>query len=56
MKKLFICITAAIVSLFIISCGTGVSKNRPEGWVNDNTFRVLGMGTPSDDITDKFRR
>ena len=43
-------------SLFIVSCSTGISKNKPEGWVNDDTFRVMGMGSPSKDISDKFIR
>ena len=52
--KLFI--MTSMFSLFIISCGSGVSRERPEGWINDDTFRVMGMGSPSDDIDDKFRR
>ena len=51
-------ITALALSLFIMSCGTGISKSSPEGWINDDTFRVMGMGSPAADIesTDKFRR
>ena len=51
-------IAALMLSLFVISCGTGVSRNNPEGWINDDTFRVMGMGSPSPDIdtSDKFRR
>ena len=54
-KLFFIQIT---LTLFLISCGSGVSKSRPEGWINDDTFRVMGLGIPSEDIdpSDKFRR
>ncbi|HJH55724.1 MAG TPA: hypothetical protein K8V77_06550 [Brachyspira hyodysenteriae] len=54
--KLFL--TASMFWLFLISCGTGVSKSRPEGWINDDTFRIMGMGIPAEDIDidDKFRR
>ena len=54
--KLFI--MTSMLSLFIISCGSGVSRERPEGWINDDTFRVMGMGSPAEDIDiyDKFRR
>ena len=47
-----------ILTAFAVSCGSGVIRNRPEGWINDDTFRVMGMGSPADDIdfTDKFRR
>lgn len=55
-KKIFQIIFLTSSLLFVISCGTGVSRNRPEGWINDDTFRVMGMGSPSDDIDDKFRR
>ena len=53
-KLFFIQIT---LTLFLISCGSGVSKSRPEGWINDYTFRVMGLGIPSEDIdpSDKFR-
>ena len=56
MKKIFIILM--ISAAFAVSCGTGISKSRPEGWINDDTFRVMGMGLPSEDIdpTDKFRR
>lgn len=52
------CILLTLISALVISCGTGVSKKNPEGWVNNDTFRVMGMGSPSDDIdaNDKFRR
>ena len=51
---LFMLLTAALA----ISCGAGVSRKNPEGWINKDTFRVLGMGSPSDtiDANDKFRR
>ena len=55
-RKIFTLIISISVLLLIISCGSGVSRNRPEGWINDDTFRVMGMGSPSDDIDDKFRR
>ena len=53
-KKLYI----LLISVLLISCGTGVSKKNPEGWINKDTFRVMGMGSPSDtiDANDKFRR
>lgn len=50
-KKLYI----LLISVLLISCGTGVSKKNPEGWINKDTFRVMGMGSPSD-TNDKFRR
>ena len=54
--KLFL--TMLMFSLILISCGSGVSRERPEGWINDDTFRVMGMGSPADNIDtdDKFRR
>ena len=58
MRKILIILTI-LSALFVSSCNsTGVSRNRPEGWIDDNTFRVMGMGVPADDIdaTDKFRR
>ncbi|MBW5389165.1 hypothetical protein E6A51_02970, partial [Brachyspira hampsonii] len=55
-RKIFSFIISISLVLFIISCGSGVSKSHPEGWINDDTFRVMGMGSPSDDIDDKFRR
>ncbi|WP_300366454.1 hypothetical protein [Brachyspira sp.] len=55
-KKIFNAIIITISLLFIVSCGSGVSKNRPEGWINNDTFRVMGMGSPSNDVNDKFRR
>ena len=54
-KKILIIIFISSL-LFITSCGTGISKNNPEGWINNDTFRVMGMGSPSKDISDKFRR
>ena len=56
MKKILIGIFSSVLLISILSCGTGVSKSSPEGWINDDTFRVMGMGIPSDDETDKFRR
>ncbi|WP_020004655.1 hypothetical protein [Brachyspira innocens] len=56
MKKILIGIFSSVLLISILSCGTGVSKSSPEGWINDDTFRVMGMGVPSDDETDKFRR
>ena len=56
MKKILIGLFCSVLLVSILSCGTGVSKSSPEGWINDNTFRVMGMGIPSDDETDKFRR
>ena len=56
MKKTLIGIFSSVLLISILSCGTGVSKSSPEGWINDDTFRVMGMGIPSDDETDKFRR
>ncbi|WP_157154238.1 hypothetical protein [Brachyspira murdochii] len=58
MRKILIILTILSV-LFAVSCNsTGVSMSRPEGWIDNDTFRVMGMGVPSDDIdaTDKFRR
>ena len=48
-KKLYI----LLISVLLISCGTGVSKKNPEGWINKDTFRVMGMGSPSDTIDAK---
>lgn len=58
MKNLKILLILSMLLTFIISCGTGVSKSSPEGWINDDTFRVMGMGAPAGDIdaSDKFRR
>ncbi|MEI0518736.1 hypothetical protein [Brachyspira murdochii] len=56
MKQILICVLYSVLLFSILSCGSGVSKTNPEGWINDNTFRVMGMGIPSDDETDKFRR
>ena len=59
MKHNIIILTILTVfAMLIVSCGTGVSRSRPEGWINDDTFRVMGMGSPADDIdsSDKFRR
>ncbi|MDO6992744.1 hypothetical protein Q5M87_01860 [Brachyspira innocens] len=56
MKKILIGIFSSVLLISILSCGTGVSKSSPEGWINDDTFRVMGMGVPSDGETDKFRR
>ena len=55
-KKIFNIVLLLSALIFIISCGSGVSKSRPEGWINNDTFRVLGMGSPSDNTDDKFRR
>ena len=55
-KKIFNIAFALSAIIFMISCTTGVSRNRPEGWINDDTFRVMGMGSPSRDVDDKFRR
>ena len=56
-KQLYLIITIMMM-IVLSSCGTGVSRNNPEGWINDDTFRVMGMGSPSEDIDvdDKFRR
>ena len=56
MKKYII--SLLFILLFLISCGNGVSKRRPEGWINNDTFRVMGMGSPAYNIStdDKFRR
>ena len=51
-----IVIIMLVISLFIISCGTGISGNKPEGWINNDIFRVIGKGSPSKDISDKFER
>ncbi|MBW5390370.1 hypothetical protein E6A51_09265, partial [Brachyspira hampsonii] len=58
MKFIKLFIIVLMFSLLVISCGSGVSKTRPEGWINDDTFRVMGMGSPAEDIDsdDKFRR
>ncbi|EKV57864.1 hypothetical protein A966_03076 [Brachyspira hampsonii 30446] len=58
MKFIKLFIIVLMFSLLVISCGSGVSKTRPEGWINDDTFRVMGMGSPAKDIDsdDKFRR
>ncbi|WP_038375232.1 hypothetical protein [Brachyspira alvinipulli] len=53
-KKILIIMLAA--SLFIISCGTSIRGNKPEGWVNNDIFRVMGKGSPSKGISDKFER
>ena len=47
-KKLYLFITVMMM-IVLSSCGTGI---------NDDTFRVMGMGSPSEDIDvdDKFRR
>ena len=50
-----ILIIMLVISLFIISCGTGIS-GKPEGWINNDVFRVTGKGSPSKDISDKFER
>ena len=55
-RKIFNVVISISLLLIAVSCGTGVSRNQPEGWINDDTFRVMGMGSPSDDIDDKFRR
>lgn len=51
-----IIISALIIAVFTVSCGKGVSKTSPEGWINEDTFRVMGMGVPDDNITEKFQR
>ncbi|PCG20451.1 hypothetical protein [Brachyspira sp. G79] len=56
MKKILVGLFYSVLLVSILSCGTGVSKSSPEGWINDNTFRVMGMGIPSNNETDKFRR
>ena len=45
-KQLYLIITMMMM-IVLSSCGTGVSRNNPEGWINDDTFRVMGMGSPS---------
>ena len=58
MKFVKLFLLTITLSLLFISCGNGVSKSRPEGWINNDTFRVMGLGSPAKDIdtTDKFRR
>lgn len=56
MKNNILAVILVITGLLVISCGSGVSRTRPEGWINEDTFRVMGMGVPSDDISDKFQR
>lgn len=56
MKNIMLSIMLVIAGIMVISCGNGVSKSKPEGWINEDTFRVMGMGVPSDDITEKFQR
>lgn len=56
MKKIYVYMIVFTFAVLLNSCGSGVSRNRPEGWINDDTFRVMGMGSPSDNIDDKFRR
>ena len=55
-KKIFNIVLLLSALIFIRSCGSGVSRSKPEGWINNDTFRVLGMGSPSDNTDDKFRR
>ena len=47
-----------ILTIIINSCSTGVSQRNPEGWVNADTFRVIGRGSPSGSVdpNDIFRR
>ncbi len=58
MKFIKLLTLTIILSILFISCNSGINKKRPEGWINNDTFRVMGMGSPAKDIdtTDKFRR
>ncbi len=56
MKKKFIFVFISLVAIVAISCGTGVSASRPEGWIDDDTFRVVGMGIPPENARDQFER
>ncbi len=58
MKKHSLIIFQIIILIIITGCSTGVSQKNPEGWVNADTFRVIGRGSPSDSVdpNDVFRR
>lgn len=49
-------ISMLVCSIILVSCGTGVSKTSPEGWIDNDTFRVMGMGKAPEGMTDKFQR
>ena len=56
MSKKLLLVLLSIILVVSISCGTGVSAKNPEGWIDDDTFRVVGMGIPPNDSKDSFER
>ncbi len=58
MPKKVLLIALFLLSTFVISCSssTGVSAKNPEGWIDDNTFRVMGMGIAPSDSKDAYQR
>ncbi|HOO71222.1 MAG TPA: hypothetical protein PK926_05625 [Spirochaetota bacterium] len=64
MKRIIIFSLVTIISLTVVSCskkvGGGIIKNGEsammEGWLDDNTFLIAGMGAAPVDETDPFVR
>lgn len=58
MSKKILLVALLFVSILAVSCSssTGVSTKKPEGWIDDNTFRVIGMGVPPASSKDPFQR
>ncbi len=63
MKKLFVMTLLLTIGLAFTSCaGGGLGGTikgesfKSEGWVDDNTFRVIGTGAPKDGLTNKVQR
>ncbi len=57
MSKKILLVALFLLSMFALSCSsTGVSAKNPEGWIDDNTFRVVGMGIAPSSSKDAFER
>ncbi len=57
MSKKVLLAVLFLVSILVVSCSsTGVTVKNPEGWIDDNTFRVVGMGVAPNSSKDSFQR
>ncbi len=56
-KKILLIVLFLVSVVVVVSCSsTGVSVKNPEGWIDDNTFRVVGMGVAPNSSKDSFQR
>jgi hypothetical protein len=45
-----------IAGLVTVNCSSGTTRTKTEGWVNDDTLRVRGIGAPNPNREGKVQR